>query len=120
MDDPLAKYITLIPLAYNDGSPVTEEVILEFKEQLFALADGWTVAGTVEGAYRMADGKQQIDRSLQFWISIRESRGDELRAVVAELGRRLGQESMYLELTGASVEFVPPSEGHVPPQSMGG
>ena len=106
MDDPLQKYIALVPLSLNDGTPVEPETILEFKEQLYLLADGWSVPGTVEGAYKMADGKKQIDHTLQFWIWIRKSQYSELRQVVSELGAKLGQESMYLERTFASLDFV--------------
>jgi hypothetical protein len=109
MADSLQKYVALIPLHRNDGTPVEAELLLDFKERLFLLADGWTVTGTVEGAYRMADGTQQIDHSLQFWIWIPERRHEELRQVVAELGAKLGQESMYLEHAHGTLDFVEPS-----------
>lgn len=110
MDDSLQKYIALLPLNANDGKPVDAETVVEFKERLFLLADGWTVTGTVEGAYRMADGSQQIDHSLQFWIWISVSRYDQLREIVAEFGKRLGQESMYLERAEGSLDFVESAE----------
>ena len=34
MDDPLPKFILLIPLRYNDGTKVPDEVILDFQEKL--------------------------------------------------------------------------------------
>jgi hypothetical protein len=108
MDDPLPKFILLIPLRYNDGREVRNEVILDFEEQLFALGGAYTNAGTVEGAYRMADGRKQIDHSLQIWIALREEDVPELEILVAELGAKLGQESMYLERTGGSIHFIPP------------
>lgn len=108
MDDTLQKYIALVPLSLNDGTPVEAETILEFKEQLLLLADGWSVPGTVEGAYRMADGRTQIDHTLQFWIWIREGQYAELRRVVSELGAKLGQEKMYLERTFADLDLVDP------------
>lgn len=108
MDASLSKYLVLVPLAYNDGSPVPEETILEFEEQLFLLGGGFTVAGTVRGAYRMADGKKQIDHSLQYWIWVDDGQYENLRSIVSELGGKLGQESMYLERASASLDFVPP------------
>lgn len=110
MDEPLQKFITFVPTTLNDGTPVEPEVILEFEEKLFLLADGFTEKGTVRGAYRMADGRRQIDHSLEYWIWIKEDRKDELREVVAELGGKLGQESMYLERSFANLDFVPPTE----------
>ena len=108
MGDPLSKFVLLIPLSYNDGRDVPKEIIVDFQEKLFALSGGFTVAGTVEGAYRMADGKKQIDHSLQVWIGLKEEYAAELERAVAELGAMLGQESMYLERTGGTIHFISP------------
>ena len=108
MDDTLPKFILLIPLKYNDGRKVPKKVIVDFKEKLFVLGGGFTEAGTVEGAYRMEDGKKQIDHSLQIWIGLKEEFIPELEQVVGELGSELGQESMYLEHPGGMIHFIPP------------
>jgi len=108
MDDPLPKFILLVPLNYNDGRDAPKKVLLDFQEKLFALGGGFTIAGTVEGAYRMADGKKQIDHSLQIWIGLNEEFFPDLERAVAELGAELGQESMYLERTGGTIHFIPP------------
>jgi hypothetical protein len=108
MDEPISKFVLLVPLKYNDGSDVPPDVILDFQEALFALAGGFTVAGTVEGAYLMEDGNKQVDHSLQIWVGIEETCLPELERLVAELGAKLGQESMYLERTGGVIRFVPP------------
>jgi len=108
MDDSLSKYLVLVPLAHNDGTPVPAETILEFEEQLFLLGGGFSVAGTVRGAYRMADGKKQIDDSLPYWIWIDDGQYEKLRSIVSELGGKLGQEKMYLERSGGSLDLVPP------------
>ena len=110
MDEPLLKFITFVPTTLNDGTPVEAEVILEFEERLFLLANGFTEKGTVRGAYRMSDGKKQIDHSLEYWIWVSEEQQGELRQVVAELGNKLGQESMYLERSFANLDFVPPAK----------
>lgn len=109
MDDPLQKYIVLVPLSLNDGTPVAAETIMGFLEQLYLLADGWSMEGAVEGAYKMAEGKKQIDQTQKIWIWVRESQYPELRRIVSELGAKLGQESMYLERVYASLDFVEPS-----------
>ena len=111
MEDPLSKFIVLVPLAYNDGTPVQEEIVLEFEEQLFLLGGGFTEEGTVRGAYRMADGKKQIDHSALYWIWIPEDSYSELKEIVSRLGGKLGQETMYLERTGATLDLVPPPPG---------
>ena len=93
----------------NDGTEVDSEVILDFQEQLFVNFNGFTNGGTVEGAYKMADGKKAIDHTTQYWIGIHESKYELLRSLVAELGQKLGQESMYLESTGSTIDFVKPA-----------
>lgn len=108
MDEPLPKFILLVPLRYNDGRKVPNEVILDFEDKLYALGGAFTNAGTVQGAYRMADGRKQVDDLLQYWIGLREEYVLELERLVAELGATLGQESMYFERTGSMIGFIPP------------
>lgn len=111
MDDPLpTRFILLVPLSYNDGTEVSRDVILDFKEKLYALGGGFTDAGTVQGAYQMADGTKQVDDSLQLWIVLQDEYVPELERLVAELGAKLGQESMYLERTRGEVFFIPPQQ----------
>ena len=52
------KAIVLIPLTYNDGSRVPQDVLDGIFESLFVLSGGYTSTGTVQGAYRMKDGSQ--------------------------------------------------------------
>ena len=110
MSGPLQKYVLLVPLCYNDGTPVPNEVILDFQEALFLLGGGFTEAGTVKGAYKMEDGSRQDDESLQIWIGLPDDSAGELEELVAELGEELGQETMYLEKTGSTIQFVPPKK----------
>ena len=95
------------PIRYN-GREDPNEVILDFQEEVFALGGGITVAGTVKGAYRMKDGTKQVDHSLQIWIGIQEDFVPELKQLVGRLGAKLGQESMYFERTGGTIDFIPP------------
>lgn len=108
MDDPIRKFVVFVPTCFNDGTDVPKEVFLDFQDKLFVLANGYTINGTVEGAYRMADGKKQIDHSVVYGVGIPASKADELKEIVGELGETLGQESMYLEDTGSTISFVPP------------
>jgi hypothetical protein len=103
------KYLLLIPLRFNDGTLVPPEFMGEFEQRLFALAGGYTIAGLRKGAYKMADGSQAIDETVEYWVAIPDDRFPDLERFVAELGSNLGQESMYLEKTGSEVYFVPPS-----------
>jgi hypothetical protein len=49
------KAIILIPLTYNDGSSVSQEILDGMFEALFVVSGGHTLAGTVRRAYRMKD-----------------------------------------------------------------
>jgi hypothetical protein len=108
MEEPMTKFVLLLPLRYNDGRDVPRQVLLGMLEELYVLAGGHTIAGTVQGAYRMADGAKQQDESLQVWIGVREEEVSDLRTMVAKFGKTLGQETMYLERTGATIDFIPP------------
>ena len=101
----LTKYIVLVPLRMNDGSTVDAKVIIDFEGQLFTFFGGFTNAGIVGGVYKMADGTPSFDRITQYWIVIQESQYELLYSLVADLGQKLGQESMYLE-TGSTIDFV--------------
>jgi len=107
MDD-LQEFILFVPLYYNDGRKVAEEVIIDLEDKFFALFNGFTDEGVVRGAYRMSDGKKQVDHSQQYGILVKEECVAELRQLVAELGAKLGQESMYLKRTYSTVDFIPP------------
>ncbi|MEX2317729.1 MAG: hypothetical protein WD669_11295 [Pirellulales bacterium] len=110
MDVPLAKYIVLVPLCTNNGAPVASEILVDFQDEMLRLGGGYTIAGTVEGAYRMADGTTKIDHSLQYWICVPATAVEELTSIVARLGALLGQESMYMEITGGVVALIPPKQ----------
>lgn len=104
------KYLLLVPTKFNDGADVPGSIFLELQDQLFANFDGWTVEGRVTGAYRMKDGSQAIDDSIVYWIVIRAGQEKTLRGLVAALAKKLGQESMFLERTGSTVDFVQATE----------
>ena len=56
----------------------------------------------------MKDGTKQVDQSLEIWAAVLEEDVPALKRLVATYAGILGQESMYLERTGGTVEFVPP------------
>ncbi len=100
------KFVLLMPLTYNDGSQVPKNVMDRIEDELFVLAGGFNIAGTGKGAYRMRNGSKQIDETLQMWVVVDEEDEPALRELVAGFGEILGQESMYLERTTSTVEFV--------------
>jgi len=109
MDEPKIKFVLLLPLCYNDGRPVPQRVLRGMLDEIYVLAGGHTIAGTVTGAYRMKDGTRQDDESLQIWVWVREEEVSDLKKMVARFGKTLGQEAMYLERTGGTIDFIGPS-----------
>jgi prepilin signal peptidase PulO-like enzyme (type II secretory pathway) len=101
------KYVLLLPLTYNDKSKVPKSVKDQILDELFLLAAGYHIAGVGKGAYRMKSGQKQIDYSLEIWLAVEEDDVPALRQMVARFGAMLGQEAMYLERTGGTVEFIP-------------
>ncbi len=53
------KVILLIPLTFNDGRRVPPETMEELLHELYSAYGGYTAAGEVRGAYRMASGAKQ-------------------------------------------------------------
>lgn len=102
------KFVLLLPVNYNDGTQVAKETLDRMFEDIFVLAGGYYIAGEGDGAYKMKDGEKQVDRSLAVWIAVEEEQISELQDLVGKIGAKLGQETMYLERTGGSVEFIPP------------
>lgn len=102
------KFILLVPLRYNDDSEVSEETLRSIDDQLFVLAGGYTIAGEVEGAWKMDDGTRQVDRCTQYWVVIDDDQTEELKELVSEFASLLGQEAMYFERIDGCVEFVEP------------
>src|SRR5271170_3759837 len=98
------KAIILIPLTYNDGSRVPQEVLNGIFESLFVLSGGYTSAGTVNGAYRMKDGAKQTDVLEQVWVAYEEADKPALRELVARFCSLLGQETMFLEFADSVIE----------------
>jgi hypothetical protein len=103
-----AKYIALLPLSFNDGRAVSEARLARYLDRLYVLADGYTVAGTVTGAYRMKSGAKQVDRCLEIWVVLKRSQEPALKRWLAKIGKDLSQETMYLERTSGAVTFIKP------------
>lgn len=103
------KYVLLLPLTYNDRSPIPKSVRDHVFDELFVLAGGHHVAGVGRGAYRMKNGSKQVDYSLEVWVAVEEEDVPALKQLVAKVALMLNQESIYLERSGGSVEFIAPA-----------
>jgi hypothetical protein len=103
------KFILLVPLKYNDGRKVPVKVVNGIRDDLFTLADGYSLARRIRGAYRMKDGSRKNDETLCYWLVVTEDRVPALKSTVADICRLLKQEAMYLERVESEVEFILPS-----------
>jgi hypothetical protein len=103
------KYVMLLPLTYNDKSKVPKLVRDQIEDQIYLLAGGYRYGASGRGAYRMKSGQKQIDVTQEVWIAIEEEDETALKEMVGRFATLLGQETIYLERTGGTVEFIPPS-----------
>lgn len=101
------KHVLLLPVNFNDGSRVPQEVLNQIFADLYVLAGGYYIAGEGDGAYRMQNGAKQEDRLIAVWIAVGEDDIPELKTLVGKIGTKLDQKEMYLERTGGLVEFIP-------------
>jgi hypothetical protein len=106
----LRKCTILLPLAYNDGTPIPPAVLTDIQDRLYDRFGGYTMAGRVTGTYRMDDGTRANDESLVVWVAVPAERIDELRREAARICHLLRQETLYFEVSDAAVALVGPSE----------
>ena len=100
------KFTLLIPVNYNDGTKIPDEERDAVFNDLYLLAGGYTSAGNVSGAFRMADGSKQLDQTTPVWVVIEEEKASALKTLTRRICIRLKQEAIYLERTEATVEFL--------------
>jgi hypothetical protein len=108
-DDP-KEAIVLIPLTYNDGTKVPQDILLGIFEEIYVAFQGWTNEGTVKGAYRMRSGQKQVEDLLKVSIVLNQSQIPQLEGMVSAWCARLGQETMLLKIADYSIKFVPPQK----------
>ncbi len=101
--------VVLIPLTYNDGAQVPETVLGAIEDEIYRTFHGWTIEGTIKGAYRMRTGQKRVEELQKVSIILAASQVPALEAMVARWCARLGQEAMPLEISDSTVKFIPPS-----------
>ncbi len=102
------KFIILLPTYYNDGNGVPTAVLTGIRREIDEVFDGHTIAGTVEGTYKMADGSMATDKSWEIWVAVDPDKIDLLRKLTSRFARILKQETIYFEMTNSEVEFIGP------------
>lgn len=106
----------LIPLTDNDETPFPPETIESIFTEIFGTFHGWTIEGTVKGAYPMqVTGEKRVEELFKVSIILDESQVGVLEEMVGRWCKRLGQEVMLLKVADLVVKFVPPTpEAEVP------
>lgn len=91
--------VTLIPTCRNDGSPVSSEELAELEQLFWTRFGGCTVRDRVRGVWNdPADGQTYHDESIEVAVNCEPELLPEVESLVREIGRRLGQKAMYLEV----------------------
>lgn len=102
------KAIVLLPLTYNDGSRILKGTLESVYDEMYAAFDGWTIEGTVTGAYRMESGRKRVEKLVRVSIILNKADLAKVRRLVSKWCATLGQETMLLEIADSIVEFIPP------------
>jgi len=96
-----------LPEYFNTGRPVPERVMRRIQDELIVRWGGFTIAGTVRGAWRDEDGRVYQDTSLKFELAMRAEDLDDLRAYLRGLKDVLQQKAIYLEVSDqVNIEFL--------------
>jgi hypothetical protein len=101
-------FITLIPITRNDGTPVPEAEQEEILESLVEKFGSLTIEGTIRGIWQDPEtGNVHREKSLKVKIGCDLKKAAIVPEVIREIGIRLGQKEMYLEMSGgAGLESV--------------
>ncbi len=105
----LKEAIVLIPLTYNDGTDVPQEILESISDEIYIAFHAWTSEGTVKGAYRMqATGQKRVEDLQKVSVILKESEIAELEGMIARWCAQLGQEVMLLKIADFTIKFIPP------------
>lgn len=94
------KFTTLIPVNWNDGTPVDPAVLTRFIDSYWRPFRGMTSEGRVAGHWIAEDGTEFRDVCEKVSIVCERDRLAEAIRAVRRLGRKLGQHAMYFEVSG--------------------
>jgi hypothetical protein len=99
----MKKVTVLIPMNYNNGSPVPKQIFTQFEKQLLRIAGGYSMDGIVEGGWR-ADETDYFDKSKRYIILTDQV--EVIKSLTIEIGKQLEQQAMYFEVQETNIEFI--------------
>lgn len=106
----LKEATILIPLTFNDKSVIPEATIQGVLHEIMNTFHGWTIEGTVKGAYRMRTGETQIENLLKVSVILDKGQLAKFEGMIGEWCALLQQEVMLLKVADYVVKFIPPSQ----------
>lgn len=95
-----------LPVEGNTRQPFSSQEWNVALELLVTEFGGATIGAPVEGFWRDKDGKLQREPVRPVIISFEPDRLDRFRRTVHEVGRRLGQETIYIRFEEPRVELL--------------
>lgn len=103
----MIKAAFYIPEYYNSGKPVPARVMARIQDELIVRYGGFTIAGTVRGAWKDEAGQLYQDTSLKFELALPAEDLEDLRAFLLHLKGVLKQKAIYLEVNDqVNIEFL--------------
>lgn len=103
----MLKITVLLPVNYNDGSPIDPDVRKVCLGSLSSLFDGFTCGAKCYGEYRMDDGSIVCDTCEPIWVVVDSQHKVELvREWAKSCCVAYRQECIYMEVQEVSVEFI--------------
>jgi hypothetical protein len=95
-----------LPTAPNPGHPFTQRDWDDALDLLVSEMGGATLGPPLEGCWRGADGKPQREPVRPVVVSFEPGRLEQLRRVLRRVGKKLGQEAVYVRLEDPRVEML--------------
>ena len=101
----MRQYKFLVPLTNNAGTPFTASEFAWLQDELVIRFGGWTLDGTVQGAWRGADGTVYGDTSRRYLLVTDQPR-EQVLGFLAQVRDRFQQEALYVEEPQTEVTFL--------------
>ncbi|MAT16794.1 MAG: hypothetical protein CMJ46_16165 [Planctomyces sp.] len=104
----MKQFITLVPINFNDGTPVPAETLESIKWLFWETFGGATIEGPLEGHWvDPKSGKHYQDSLLRVTVVAGAEKLEEAREIARQICRTLDQEAIYFEARPADgVEFL--------------
>lgn len=97
---------TMLPLKYNDGTPIPRVVLDEVLLAIAMQFGGYTLSGEGQGFWIGPTGKYYIEPNKRLSFACNEADEQLAHDMVQGIGRTLNQESMYFVVHRPDVTFI--------------